>query len=311
VSGSPVVDSHVHFWDPARLHYAWLSGDLLRAFRPDDIPLGPVPVDAFVFVEADRRPSESMAEVDWALSVSSPRRPIRAVVAAASLESATASVQLDALGGRPEVRGIRRLLQDTRPGFCLQPGFVAAVRSLGQRDLVFDLCVRDHQLAEATALATQCPEVTFVLDHLGKPQVTPHPDRSWLKDIERLAALPNTRCKLSGLTSEVRDPVGDAERRTIFAPYLAHALQTFGPSRCLFGSDWPVSSLTVTYEGWFDQVVDALTGFTSEDAASVLGGTAREVYRIPAVEPGSASLEADAKVPTMPGRVRGGEFTWR
>lgn len=305
MSGTPVVDAHIHFWDPARLHYSWLPGELRRAFRPEDVDLGQVPVEGFVVVEADRLPTEALAEVDWFLSLSSPARPIPAVIAAAALGEPDGAAEIQALSRRPEVRGVRRLLQDERPGFSRDAGFVAAVRSLGERGLTFDLCVRHHQLAEAVELAAQCPQVTFVLDHLGKPRVRPHPERGWRSDIERLAALPNTHCKLSGLATEVLDPVATCARPAPYRPYLNHALQTFGPSRCLFGSDWPVSSTATTYEGWFDHVVDALAGYSSDDVAAVLGATARSVYRI-----GPAG-GADAKVRTTADRRGGGELTWR
>ena len=66
--------------------------------------------------------------------------------------------------------GIRRLLQDEPDdAFCLRPGFVEGVRLLARLDLSFDLCVRHHQLASAVELVRRCPEVRFVLDHIGKP----------------------------------------------------------------------------------------------------------------------------------------------
>jgi L-fuconolactonase len=277
-----VIDAHIHFWDPNRLRYPWLDPqrELRRPFGPEDIRPGPVQIEALVVVEADCQPSQSLAEVEWAVSLSSPSRPVLGVVAAVALESPHAGAELEALGRRPEVKGVRRLLQDMPPGFCLEPAFVTAVASLAEPDLTFDLCVRSHQLAEATALAGQCPGVTFVLDHLGKPRVQRFPERSWLVDIERLAALPNVRCKLSGLTSEVVDPTRMAAPGDIFRPYLDHALQSFGPGRCLFGSDWPVASLNVTYDGWVDHVLAALATFPATDTDQVLRRTAAEDYRL-------------------------------
>jgi L-fuconolactonase len=303
---TPVVDAHIHFWDPARLHYDWLPPHLQRAFGPEDVDLGAVPLAAFVFVEGDRRPSEVLAEVDWVRSLSLPARPIAAIVAAAALGEPQGVRDLAGLADRPKVAGVRHLLQDRGPGFSRDAAFVRAVRSLAELGLTFDLCVRDHQLTEATELAAECPEVTFVLDHLGKPRVQSRPERSWCTDLERLAARPNTRCKLSGLATEVVD--GDPGRAPnaaqpgLYRPYLDHALQTFGPNRCLFGSDWPVSAAVTTYEGWFDHVVDALAGLSDPEVAAVLGGTAQDVYRI-------------ARVPTTPAVTtaapEGGEPAWR
>jgi L-fuconolactonase len=305
-----VVDAHVHFWDPERMHYDWLESvpPLRRAFRPGDIPAGSIRIDGMVVVEADRLPSEALAEVEWASSLSTPSRPVVGIVAAA-LHSPPADADLAALARAPDVKGVRRLLQDLPAGSCHEPAFVDAVRSLAPWDLVFDLCARHQQLAEAAVLVEQCPEVRFVLDHLGKPRVQPVPDRTWLADITRLAALPNTWCKLSGLTSEVPATIGP--RVAPYGPYLDHALQSFGPSRCMFGSDWPVASLTVTYEGWFDQVTAALSGFSSAESMQVMGGTAEHAYRLaPISGPESPAGRAEAEVPAGPARPGRNEDRW-
>ena len=280
MSDVKVIDSHIHFWDPDRLPYPWLRAEprLRRAFRPESLRTGSVAVEGLVFVEADCQPPQPVAEVEWALGLSSPSLPIVGAVASTSLDLAVLEPELQALQQVPAVKGVRRLLQDVRPGFCAEPDFVRAVRSLAGPGLVFDLCVRDHQLREVTALVRRCPEVTFVLDHVGKPRVRSAPERSWLADLERLAALPNTRCKLSGLATEVVEPIGDGRPGELFRPYLEHALQAFGPSRCMFGSDWPVASLAVTYEGWFDHVTAALAGFSTAEVDQVLRGTALRVY---------------------------------
>lgn len=308
---SAVIDAHVHFWDPERMHYEWLDSvpALRRAYLPGDIATGSVRIDGMVVVEADRRPSESLAEVAWTASLSSPSRPVAGIVAAA-LDSPAADLDLGSLARHPMVKGVRRLLQDLPAGSFLEPTFVDGVRSLARHGLAFDLCVRHEQLAEATTLVEQCPEVRFVLDHLGKPCVRPVPDRSWLVDIERLAELPNTWCKLSGLTSEVPDLTGATA--SLYHPYLDHALQTFGPARCMFGSDWPVASLTVSYEGWFDHVTAALAGFASTEIAQVMGKTARHAYRLaPSRAPGDSAVSDEAVASTGRDGTGGGEDRWR
>jgi L-fuconolactonase len=120
----------------------------------------------------------------------------------------------------------------------------------------------------------QAPGVGFVLDHLGKPTMRPDAHSRWAGELATLAQLPNVTCKLSGLFSEAepsrRDPVG-------VYPWLRHALDVFGPDRCLFGSDWPVLTAAGSYAGWVDAVEQALDG----DAAglrSVFGETAARVY---------------------------------
>ena len=109
-----LIDAHLHFWDPDRLRYPWLDTvpELRKAFRPADIQPGPMRIEGMVVVEADALRSQSLAEVDWLGSLSSPSRPVLGVVAAVELDSPTARVELERLSRRPLVTGIRHLLQD-------------------------------------------------------------------------------------------------------------------------------------------------------------------------------------------------------
>jgi len=269
-----VLDSHVHFWDPGRLEYPWLAGipELNRPFRPDDLAGG---AEAVIVVQADCRWDQVADEVAWFQSLAGQGAPIRGIVAALPLELGPGPATIAALARQPLVVGVRRLLQDEPPGFALQPQFVAGVRQLAGAGLTFDLCVRHHQLPEVTALVERCPKVTFVLDHLGKPEVAAGRRSPWGGDLTRLAALPNVRCKLSGLSSEA-----DESTRTLehIGPFLRHAVEVFGPDRCLFGTDWPVAGLTISPRGWFDLVVAALPDLTEAEHEMIMSGTATAVY---------------------------------
>jgi L-fuconolactonase len=222
-----IADGHVHFWDPDRLHYDWLPDELKRPFLPSDYDGG---ADALVFVQADCREAEGLAEVEWAESLG-----VAAIVAFAPLER---DRDLSRLAARPLVKGVRRLLQG-EPDALLE-AVVPGVGRCGELGLVFDACVSASQLPSLARLARACGDTTIVLDHLGKPRTLD----PWRADVATLAALPNVRCKLSGLTSELGP---DAD----FTPYLRHALDVFGPERCLYGSDWP---LTRDPSRWLDAV---------------------------------------------------------
>lgn len=274
-----MLDSHVHFWDPRRMRYGWLTGEpeLDRPFLPEALAAArPAGGAGILVVEADREPQEAMAEVDWIASLARAGAPVRGIVAHVPLERGTACrAALAALAARPLVVGVRRLLQDQPGGFALRPDFLEGVRLLADYGFVFDVCVRHRQIPEVTELARRCPQVTFVLDHLGKPAVALGTPSGWAADLDRLAALPNVVCKLSGLTSEA-----DTATRTqdLLVSYLRRALDVFGPRRCLFGSDWPVCSLTTTYVGWLDTVRAALADLTAADRGRVMIGTAEAVY---------------------------------
>jgi len=278
----PVIDGHLHVWDPHRLDHAWLRDvpELDRRFGLEDLDLGGAPVAGVVVVQADCRPDQAAAEVDWVRSLADGAAaagpPILGVVAHASLEQgAGCGDQLASYAEDPLVVGVRRLLQDEPAGFALRPDFVEGVWQLAGLGLPLDLCVRWHQLDEVTRLVERCPEVTFVLDHLGKPPVRAGAFAAWADRLTRLAGLPHVSCKLSGLTTEA-----DPDQRTAagLLPYLHHALAVFGADRCLFGSDWPVAGTAVGYRAWFDLVVDACADLSVADREQVLSGTARTVY---------------------------------
>ncbi|MDP9794816.1 L-fuconolactonase [Catenuloplanes nepalensis] len=270
-----VVDAHVHFWNPETLHYAWLDGTPLdRPYRPADLAaeLGELP--DLVMVQADCAPHQARAEVEWMRAAANAYPRIRGMVAYAPLETGPAAAGLiEEFAADPFVVGVRRNIQDEPPGFAVTEHFRYGVRALGAAGLTFDACVRHHQLPELVTLARECPGTTIVLDHLGKPPVATGEGRdAWRDALAGLAALPHVHCKLSGLVTEA---VHDTWAPHDLRPYLDAALELFGPSRCLFGSDWPVLTLASDYRHWYGTVRDFLA---TEDRDAVLAGNALEVY---------------------------------
>ncbi|HEV2634650.1 MAG TPA: amidohydrolase family protein [Actinocrinis sp.] len=274
------IDSHMHFWDPERLDYGWLESEpaLNRAFGPDLPDSGRHLISGVVFVEAGRRSEQSLAEVEWVDSLAKTRPGLLGIVAHVPVEDAAERGELlAALRARPLVVGVRRNIQDEAPGFALAGDFVRGVRALAEYGLVFDLCVRHWQLPEVAGLVALVPQVTFVLDHLGKPPVATGRRAQWRDDLERIAAQPNVACKLSGLTTEA-DHENWHEGEVL--PYLRDALMVFGADRCMFGGDWPVATLATTYERWVDVVAASLAALSATDQEAVMAGTARRIYRL-------------------------------
>ena len=304
VAGSPaamkgpcvVLDSHIHFWDPVRLSYPWLRGSRLeRAFGPADLGADADPVDGFVFVQADCDPGQALDEVEWVVQLARHGAPVRGVVAHAPLETGLAArAPLARLVEQPLVVGIRRVLQDEPAGFALAADFVAGVGLLAEHQLVFDVCVRDHQLAEIAELARRCPGIPMVLDHLGKPAIAAGGFDSWRRDVDVLAGLPSVSAKLSGLAVEA-DPTRPLAAQVL--PYLRHALDVFGPDRCMFGSDWPVSSTAVGYGEWLAIVTEAAAHLPPAARGAVLAGTAVSVYGLAG---GDSSGRLNPRTPLEP-----------
>lgn len=281
----PVVDGHVHLYDPTVLPYGWMRGDPVLD-RPHglaelDRAAGAVAIERLVFVEVAVDPGHHLEEARriQALADRDPR--IGAIVAHAPVErGAAVEAELDALAALPALRGIRRLIQDEPdPAFCLAPDFVEGVRRVGARGLLFELCLRAGrgQLGPAIELVRRCPDTRFVLDHLGKPPIAAGALDPWREELAVLARCPNVVCKISGLITEA-DPV--RWTRAQLRPCLEHAFACFGPERVLYGSDWPVSGKTHLYTTWVAILDEFLAGFDAEARERFWRGNARALYRL-------------------------------
>ena len=274
----PIVDAHVHFWDGDAVPIEWTAQvpAIDRPFLPADYP---AEVEALVFVEADVAPGRHLDEVAWVEGLAARDPRIAAIVAHAPLERGEAALpDLDRLAADPLVRGVRRLIQGRdAAALCADEGFGSAVRALAPRDLHFELCLTHDQLPPAAALCAACPGVRFVLDHIGKPPIRAGGLDPWRAEIDRLAALPNVVCKLSGVATEAHH---DAWTPEALLPYMRHALGAFGAGRTLYGSDWPVARLAIDLGRWVDLVEEAMEDLSEAERREVFAGTARRVYRL-------------------------------
>ena len=283
MSALTLVDSHVHFWDPARLDYPWLESvpALNRPFLPGEFDAATAPFQTakFLFVECDCEPSLALAEVDWITCLAKAEPRLCGIVAHASLERGEAvRADLEALSRRPLVKGVRRLLQGEKdPEFCLLPGFVAGMKLLAGFGFPFDVCARHDQLTAVAELVRRVPEVHFILDHFGKPPVAKRQIEPWAGDLKRLAALPNTSCKISGLATEAdwKDwKPADLE------PYFNVVFETFGFDRVIFGGDWPVMTLATDYQRWVETVLQFTARRTDSERHRLFQTNAEKTYRI-------------------------------
>jgi L-fucono-1,5-lactonase len=189
--------------------------------------------------------------------------------------------------------GIRHpVLAEPDPDWLARPSVLRGLSGLAGSGLCFDVVVAPHQLAGAVTAARSVPGLTFVLDHLGSPPVgsdAAGPWARWSHAIAELGALPNVVCKLSGAHSS---PVLASDLRPCYETVLA----AFGPSRLMFGSDWPVSSLAAPYGEVCAVYRELVTELSSAEQGAIFSGTAHRVYglRLPscarASGPGPAAL---------------------
>lgn len=276
-----LIDSHVHLWDASLHDYPWLNDEprLQRRFGMIDLSEVADDLDGIVVVEAGCHAGHAMAELEWIEAIAADAPLIRGIVVQVPLERGIeVTAQLAQIAAKPLVVGVRRNIQDEAAGFMSDPGFVRGVQSLAAVGLPFDACIRHHQLPELATLVDRCPQITFILDHLGKPPIAPRIWQSWRDHIAVLAARPNVVAKLSGLTTEAGQGTW---LPADIKPYLLHALEVFGPDRCMFGSDWPVCTLATRYDQWLQLVVE-VDELAPSARAQVLKGTAARVYGLAA-----------------------------
>lgn len=282
----PIVDTHVHLWHPEKLRLRWLDGnDLLNQRYDIDVykqHTAGIEIEAMIYAEVGAEPHYTLIEVMGVEDRAKLDPRLKGIIAHAPTEDGvplrTYLTALKAIS--PRVRGIRRLLQgESQAGFCLQPDFVAGVQMLAEFDYSFDICIRHAQLPDAIALVKRCPQVTFILDHIAKPDIRAGLRHPWQDHITQLAALPNVNCKISGMVTE-----GDLNNihAVDLQPYFDHIVDRFGEHRIMYGGDWPVVLMGASYKRWVELVdtMIATSGMPESTQRKLWAENAKRVYRI-------------------------------
>lgn len=286
--GFPIIDAHVHLYDVDRLSYPWLASvpriNRSHGLADLDAARGPVELEAIVFAEVAVGPGLHLEEAAWVQSLANGDPRLQGIIAHAPLEKGAAvAADLDVLAEHRCLSGIRRLIEtEMDPRFCLEPAFIEGLRLLPRYGLPFDICVKHWYLAFGLELARRCPEVTFVLDHIGKPGIRHAMWEPWKTQIRELAALPNVWCKVSGVITEADHASWQKEQ---VKPYVHHIIDSFGFAGVLYGSDWTVSELTHAYPDWVAILDEVLAGTSDSEQRRFWCDNARHVYRLDQQQP--------------------------
>jgi L-fuconolactonase len=172
--------------------------------------------------------------------------------------------------------GVRGSFEFEPPEFAASAAMIGGARSAARFGYSVDLVLFERSLPATIQLVESCPEVRFVLDHLGKPRIREGVMHPWREQVAQLAQAPNIVIKISGLITEA-DRVHWTKEQ--LKPYIDHAIACFGWDRVLFGSDWPVSTLAGGYDPWVEAAAWATAGADESDRRKFFSENARRVYR--------------------------------
>jgi L-fuconolactonase len=285
----PVVDTHQHLWDFAKLVPPWLKpGDpnnpLAKSHTPADYAaaIEGLNVVKSVYAEVGVAAADRVKEAEYVAGICAEgKTPMRAAVIGGDVLSEGFPEYIKAYKGHKYIKGIRHMLhvETTPKGTCLQEGFIKSLRLLGELGLSFDLCIRPNELPDMVTLVEKCPDTKFILDHCGNPnpKFTAAEWDTWRKNMASMAAKKNVVCKVSGFVANATA----AEFKTeLVAPGINGTIEAFGIDRVMFGGDWPVVTKATSYKGWLTMLREVISNRPEADQRKLLHDNACKVYGI-------------------------------
>lgn len=273
-----VIDAHQHFWNYDPRRHAWIN-DAMSVLKRDFLPpdLAPVldsnGVNGTIAVQAET----SVSETEFLLSLAQSSKKILGVVGWIDLASKNIETELQNYAGRRKLCGFRHIVQDEPDdSYLLREDVIRGIRAIGDCGFTYDILIYPRQLPATIELVQRCPQQQkFVLDHCAKPFVKTRQFEPWASQIRELAKSPNVFCKLSGLITEAD---WHSWQPADFRPYLDLVVEAFGPSRLMFGSDWPVCLLAGDYRQVKELIATYLRQFSERDRQMIFGGAAANFY---------------------------------
>jgi L-fuconolactonase len=274
-----IIDAHQHFWEIGRFQYPWMTPDrevLRRCYLPGD--LRPLLLEAKVDRTITVQAHQSLEEAFWLLELASTNNIIAGVVTWVDITSDSVAADLNRLTKHPKFKGIRHPIEDEPDdAWMIRPEVLRGLAELERRDVPFDLLVWPRHLKYIPQIRDRCPNLRLVLDHIAKPPIAEGTMDGWARGLETISKLPNVWCKLSGMITLAKMKqwsLGD------LTPYVNHVIKVFGYGRVMFGSDWPVCTLSGSYQDVVETLREALGSLTEQEAANVWGGNASLFYHL-------------------------------
>lgn len=275
----PRIDAHQHFWkfDPVR--DSWINEEMSvikRDFLPSDLQpiLQQNGLDGCVVVQSD----QSEKENEFQLSNAADFNFIKGVVGWVDLQSDTIEERLAYYQAFKKMKGFRHVLQGEKDrALMLKPAFMNGISKLQQFGFTYDILIFPDQLKYAAELVAAFPDQKFVIDHIAKPNIKDHVAGSWKEDIAALSSFENLYCKISGMVTEAN---WQGWTKDDFTPYMDTVVETFGTSRIMFGSDWPVCLVAASYSEMLGIVEDYFAPFSENERNKFFGQNAVQFYNL-------------------------------
>src|SRR5687767_9699738 len=305
----PIVDPHHHLWDHPKHRY--LLDELLADSGSGHNVVATVFVECLSMYRAsgpeELRPVGETEFVNGVAAMSASGRYGATRVAAGIVSYADltrgerAGDVLDAhMAASSRFRGIRHAAgwdasdavrnshTNPPPGLYLDTTFRRGFAQLARRHLTFDAWLYHPQIPDLTDLAKAFPDTTIVLDHFGGPLgIGPYSGRRaeifayWKGAIRAVADCPNVVAKLGGLVMPLngfgfhkQEPKAtSAELADATRDWYLHAIDCFGPGRCMFESNFPVDKVSASYDVLWNSFKRIAAGFSAADKAALFHDT--------------------------------------
>ncbi len=274
------LDAHQHFWRYNPAEHVWMTdamGVLKRDYLPEDLKplIDQAGLQGTLAVQA----RQNLRETEWLLELARQSGFIRGVVGWVDLCSPQVREQLEKYAQPSKLKGVRHVVHDEPDDrFMLRPEFLRGLSALSEFNLTYDLLLFPGHLPVSVEVVKQFPRQKFVLDHLAKPLIKSRAVSPWEADIRALARFENVYCKVSGLVTEA---AWRQWKSADFKRYLDIVFDCFGVDRLMFGSDWPVCTLSADYDEVVQIVQDYVRPFTEEVQEKIFGRNAADFYGIP------------------------------
>lgn len=288
-----IIDSHIHLWDLNLKKHSWLLGPVGESFLGDYTPLQKnylfddylkdtqnYSIEKVVHVQAGWDREDPLGEVQWLTEMNNPL--LGAIVAYADLSSAHAEENLEALAKFSLVKAIRQLTawhknpfyNSCEKDFLNDTQWQKNFSLLEKFNLCFDLQIFPEQVDVVLPLLKKHPSISVVVEHLLQPyqhDAFAH----WQTQLKKLAALPNVFLKLSGVNLFTHDQ----NFANAFA-FIDTAIETFSPERCMFGSNFPVEKLYISFDELMERFLKCIQHYSASEKEMMLVGCANAFYSL-------------------------------